>query len=1146
MLVFSQIIYELIIWLFLLYGTAVFLVYGWIGIYALGAVIRYKKKNAFTDYSMIAANPNAPTFSVIAPAYNESMTIVENVRSLLSLYYHNLEIIIINDGSKDDSILKLIEAYELEAVSFFVQGEIETNKIREVYKSKNPAFKKLIIVDKDNGGKADALNVGVNISSGDYLVCIDVDCILEQDAILKLAKPFLEQTDKKLIACGGVIRLANNCKIENGKVTDVNIPKTLLGRTQALEYIRAFVLGRMAWSRASGLILISGAFGVFDRKIVLACGGYDRNTVGEDMELVVRMRKYMEEKKEPYEVITIPDPLCWTEAPETKAILKKQRNRWMRGTMETLWKHRKLMFNPKYGKLGMISLPYWFFFELLGPLIEFLGYVIFILFLILGIINWPFFIILFALVISSGFLFSIYGILVDLLCHQVYAKRKDFLTLIGVAISEPFYFHPLVVKAGVSGFIDYFKKSHAWGEMTRQGFNQNHSGLPFKKRIWAMLQRGLHQWAIFAGVFLLLFSLGTFAEWVWYRHTFQTLNSSVLGENLLLNNLIFVLKLILGSGLIYLILNFLNESWAKTLIIISFTFVVVSQYLLFIYFSESHNLLGADILYYSEAEMKQILEASGMLNFKNFALIGILIAISFIPFWFASKSSFKPKYVAAVFLGLGAISFSFPNDMMQSDHSNGLNEFDQNAAKSKWAYFLNSNIDNFISEHPELTAFGGDSNNFEINSEMLDQSFPFWRKENTPDFLGSYLNKSDKVPNLVFVLVEGLGHAYSSPNGYVGNFTPFIDSLAGKSLYWENNLSSSGRTFAVLPTITGSLPFGKNGFLEIEKTPDHFNLYTVLKSNGFETGFFYGGNSAFDRIKEFLEYSKVDHIVDEFSYDTPYQKLPSSVGGESWGYEDQAVFGKMLQVQKPMPKPYFDIILTLSTHNPFLINNAPYYEKLFTQRVNSNQLSNKQKKWALDNRKQLVSVLNLDDALNNFFRSYRKRDDFKNTIFVITGDHSMPEITLESKIDRYHVPLLVYSPLLKESKHFKNTVSHFDVAPSILAYYRDNYTISTPSTVTWMGRGLSEKPRTDQLRIPLMQSKNQLIDYVYGKYHLQNNQLLLLNNLQEDGVNNETAFNKATESFKEFKNMNSQFYRTKKLMPDSVIANFIKNTRSKF
>lgn len=301
----ANIIYETVMWFYLAYAFGVALVYGWMGVYALGAVLRYKRDNTFTDYGVIAANPNAPVFSLIAPAYNEGMTIVENVRSLLSLYYHNLEIIIVNDGSKDDSIQKLIEAYELESVNFFIQGEIPTTNVKAIYKSKNKAFKKLIVVDKENGGKADALNVGVNVSSGEYLVCIDVDCILEQDSILRLAKPFLEQTDKRLIACGGVIRLANNCQIQNGKVVEVNLPRTLLGKSQVLEYIRAFVLGRMAWSRASGLILISGAFGVFDRKIVLECGGYDKNTVGEDMELVVRMRKHMEEKGEPYEVITI-------------------------------------------------------------------------------------------------------------------------------------------------------------------------------------------------------------------------------------------------------------------------------------------------------------------------------------------------------------------------------------------------------------------------------------------------------------------------------------------------------------------------------------------------------------------------------------------------------------------------------------------------------------------------------------------------------------------------------------------------------------------------------------------------------------------------------------------------------------------------
>lgn len=1145
MLEFSHIIYEVVIWLFLVYGTAVTLIYAWIGIYALGAVLRYKKENTFTDYSIIAANPNAPVFSVIAPAYNEGMTIVENVRSLLSLYYHNLEIIIVNDGSKDDSIQKLIEAYELESVAYFIQGKIETNAVRGVYKSKNPAFKKLIVVDKENGGKADALNVGVNISSGEYLVCIDVDCILEQDSILKLAKPMLEQTDKKFIACGGVIRLANNCVIENGKVVSVNMPKSLLGRTQALEYIRAFVLGRMAWSRASGLILISGAFGVFDRKIVLACGGYDKNTVGEDMELVVRMRKYMEEKNEPYEVLTIPDPLCWTEVPESKDILRKQRNRWMRGTMETLWKHRKMMFNPKYKKLGMISLPYWFFFEFLGPLIEFSGYIIFIIFLLLGIINWPFFIVLFALVISMGFLYSIYAILVDLVSHQVYTKRKDFLRLIFTAFSEPFYFHPIVVKAGVNGFIDYFKKSHGWGEMTRQGFNQSTQHLPLKERIYAILQVGLKKWGMLALVFFALFLIGVTAESLWYKYTFPKFETSAIIGHLFFENILFALQLTFCVGIIYLIINFIKEGWARILGMLTLVVVAVTQYILFLYFSESHNVLGADLLYYSKEEMKQILQASGMLNFKNFALLGILITASLVPLWIAGKTALKSIYPGLVIFVLGAAAFFIPSDIVGAKILSSESEFNQNASKSKWVYFFKSNENNFISDHPELNELLNENEDFTANAEMIDKNFPFWRKENTPDFLGSYINRSEKIPNLVFLVMEGFGHAYTSSKGYIGNFTPYLDSLSHKGLYWENSLSSAGRTFGALPSLVGSLPFGKNGFLEIEKTPENFNLYNILKANGFETGFYYGGHVSFDRYREFLEYSGVDHIIDETEFSSPYRKLPAN-NGESWGYEDQAVLGKMLQQQKPQNQPYFNMILTLSTHNPFLINNKDYYEKLYNQRLNSGILTPEQKKWAADHKDQLISVLNADDAIKGFFENYSKRPDFKNTIFVITGDHSMPEITLESKIDRFHVPLLIYSPLLKESKRFHKTVSHFDIAPSILAYYRNNYKINTPSTVTWIGRGFSADSEINKAGIPMMQSKNQLIDFVSDKYYIHDGQLFTLKDMEEDTSNDAAAIIKINGRFNQYKNMNAQFYSTKKLMPDSVMVNFKKKTTSKF
>ncbi|MEQ1625660.1 MAG: glycosyltransferase family 2 protein, partial [Sediminibacterium sp.] len=343
---------DVLLLIIFLYSLLLLSSYVFLGLYSIGETRKYLHRNRFTDYRLLASSVHAPTVSIIAPAYNEAKTIVENVRSLLSIFYTNLEVIIVNDGSKDNSLELLIKAFDLEKMDLYIDEKIITKNVRGVYKSRNSIHNKLIVVDKENGGKADALNVGINISSKNYLVCIDVDCILEQDALLKMVKPFMEQSTKKIIATGGVIRVANSCVIENGRLLKVRLAEDYLARMQILEYIRAFILGRMAWSRLNGLMLISGAFGAFDKEIVIACGGYNHNTVGEDMELVVRMRRYMEEKKEDYIVKYIPDPLCWTEVPANHTILGRQRNRWIRGTFETLKFHRIMFFNPNYRVLG--------------------------------------------------------------------------------------------------------------------------------------------------------------------------------------------------------------------------------------------------------------------------------------------------------------------------------------------------------------------------------------------------------------------------------------------------------------------------------------------------------------------------------------------------------------------------------------------------------------------------------------------------------------------------------------------------------------------------------------------------------------------------------------------------------------------------
>lgn len=470
MSIIIQIASDLLLYGIFLYAIVLLLSYIAIGLFSIGETRKYMHKNSFTDYRLLASSPHAPSVSILAPAYNEGATIIENVRSLLSLYYSNLEVLIINDGSKDDSLQKLIDAYQLEKIDYHVQYKIATKEVRGIYKSTNPAYKKLVVIDKVNGGKADALNVGINVSANDYIVCIDVDCILEQDSVLKMIKPFLEETDAKVIASGGVVRIANSCEIKDGRLVKVHLPDNYWAKMQSLEYIRAFILGRMAWARLNGLLLISGAFGAFDKQIAINAGGYNHNTVGEDMELVVRMRRYMEELNVPYKVTYIPDPLCWTEAPTSKKILGRQRNRWTRGTIETLKFHKVMFFNPKYGLLGMLSYPYWFFFEMLAPVIEFFGMIVFVVLAIFGHIDWQVFASLLVFIISFGYLYSAFAAYMEVTTYNMYRRRTDMMKLLITALSEPFYFHPFVVWAAIKGYIDLLRKKNSWGEMTRQGF----------------------------------------------------------------------------------------------------------------------------------------------------------------------------------------------------------------------------------------------------------------------------------------------------------------------------------------------------------------------------------------------------------------------------------------------------------------------------------------------------------------------------------------------------------------------------------------------------------------------------------------------------------------------------------------------------
>jgi cellulose synthase/poly-beta-1,6-N-acetylglucosamine synthase-like glycosyltransferase len=433
--------------------------------------IHYKNKNSFGDLSKIMASPLAPTITIIAPAFNEGLTIVENVRSLLSLQYVNYEVMVVNDGSKDDTLEKLIAGYDLEKIDRPLDPNWKSKPVRGIYKSKQRSFAKLTVVDKLNGGKSDALNAGIYLSESKYVGCVDVDCLIQPDSLLHVVKSFFQHSEKRVIAVGGVIRIANSCKITGGTLEEIRLPKSWLAKFQLLEYTRSFLLGRMAWARIDSLLIISGAFGFFDREIVLEVGGYDTNTVGEDMEIIFRMRRHMYKQNLPYHVAYIPDPLCWSEVPETLEEFINQRDRWSRGNLETLYTHKDMFFNQKFGRLGMLSYPYWFFYEWLAPILEFVGFLSVVLFYYFGILNWDFFVAITVTIYSFSVMFSFYAILWEIYSYNQYSKTRDILTLMLYAILEPIIFHPIVVWASIRGnYKKLFNVKSGWGAQVRKGF----------------------------------------------------------------------------------------------------------------------------------------------------------------------------------------------------------------------------------------------------------------------------------------------------------------------------------------------------------------------------------------------------------------------------------------------------------------------------------------------------------------------------------------------------------------------------------------------------------------------------------------------------------------------------------------------------
>lgn len=427
------------------------------------------RRIAYGEYEEMQGWVKTPPVSVIVPAFNEESTIRANVLSLLGLNYPEYEVIVVDDGSKDSTLQVLIDEFLLVKVQAVYRRQIETQEVIQMFRSIR--YPNLTVIQKKNGGKADALNVGINVSNYPYFCAIDADSLLEKDALLKCMRPMLEGEDD-VIACGGIVRIANGCVIRNGRVVDVRLPQSRVALYQVVEYLRGFLVGRLAFSSINNLLIISGAFGVFRKKEVMEVGGYNVNTVGEDMELVVRLQRYIYEKGLKSKALFVPDPVCWTEAPETLQILRRQRSRWHRGLMETMWIHKGVFFRPKYGVLGSFSMPFFLIVELLGPTIEFLGYIFLFIGYYLGVINLPY-IFLFTIVsVLFGIFLSLSAILLEEWTLRRYPRIGDLLTLCWYSILENFWYRQLNAMWRTWAFVEQLRRKRDWGVMVRKGFDK--------------------------------------------------------------------------------------------------------------------------------------------------------------------------------------------------------------------------------------------------------------------------------------------------------------------------------------------------------------------------------------------------------------------------------------------------------------------------------------------------------------------------------------------------------------------------------------------------------------------------------------------------------------------------------------------------
>lgn len=569
------------------------------------------------------------------------------------------------------------------------------------------------------------------------------------------------------------------------------------------------------------------------------------------------------------------------------------------------------------------------------------------------------------------------------------------------------------------------------------------------------------------------------------------------------------------------------------------TILVILQGGLIFYFSKMLLPLGDDLYAYSADDIITTVKASGELNLTNasaiFLVFGGVFALISLGRWI--PLNFNVGIGLSIFCYCYLLAFNLVPALNRKSTA----ELENNLMANKSRYFYDQSYNYFFNRNYLYFDFYLTSprkDNLLIKKNFVDPNYPFLHENNYPDVLGQYFAEFDTIPDIVFVIVEGLGKAYSGEDAYLGSFTPFLDSLSDHSLYWKNGLSTTGRTFGVLTGIFGALPFAEKGFMEqAPDFPGHHTLLSLLKHNGYQVNYHIGADKKFDNVGPFLEYQGVDRILDMGSFDADFEETPSK-SGFSWGYPDKALFENgMRKIPRDSIQASVTIFQTQTSHDPFIIPNEEKYFAMLQEHLdNTLKIRPSQKDSYLKYQPMYASILYVDDAIRAFFGEYSKMPKYDNTIFIITGDHRLPEIPLATSIDRFHVPIMIYSKKLVQPKRIHGVTTHFDISPSLLAMLQHRYQLDLPSMVSWKGYVMDTTSNfQSNITQPLMRNKNQLVDFLSSEYFLSDNQLYqILDNMGLEPITDQRIKEQMTREFEGYKNSNRFATDNNRIIPDSL------------